>query len=130
MYIAIGFPFLYDCCYPSIHNRFERTWRGLAGQHTLRVAYLKLFKSANFKKVFKAAISDDLLESLFEALASDDADSDLSIRVLEALKQMNSFALTIRMLPESALISLKNIFLKIATSDVEKVSTLRSDYNL
>lgn len=125
-YIAVT-----SCCF-TLYSRFERTWRGLAGQHALRVAYLKLFKSANFRKVFKAAISDDLLESLFEVLASDDADADLSIKVLEALKQMNSFALTVRMLPESALISLQKIFLKLATvsEDVEKVSSLRSDYNV
>lgn len=78
---------------------FERVWRGLQGQPSLQLGYLTLFKAANFKKVFKAAISDDLLGSLFTSLTQPTAEPALVLRVLESLKQMNSFSLTISMLP-------------------------------
>lgn len=115
--------------------RFERTWRGFSGRDDLRVAYLRLFKSSNFKKVFKAAISDDLLASIFAVLEGNEAESNLCLKVLESLKQMNSFALTIRMLPQDALSALGNIFQRLLSlgeddETTEKIRMLKVDYSL
>lgn len=106
----------------------------------MRLEYLRLFKALHFKKVFKAAISDDLLSSLFSTLLTltysevNDKDISLSMKVLESLQQMNSFALTIRMLPQETLQQLRELFSTLhqvaALEDKTKISQLRSAYNI
>lgn len=117
--------------------RFERAWRDLSGRKELQLEYLRLFKSSHLKKVFKAAISDDLLASIFTVLSSESIkiSDTLCVRVLESLQQMNSFSLTIRMLPHETQQQLRRIFERlIASSDVaeetQKLENLKSSYSL
>jgi hypothetical protein len=85
--------------------------------------------------VFKAAISEDILASILHILNEEDASADLILRVLDSLKQIQSFAFTIQMLPEDAQVSLRNSLIHLrakvsSPEEIEKVVALGKDYSV
>lgn len=105
---------LYFCrisdSFPVASNRFERIWRGLQGHPKLKIEYLELFKKSTYKKVFKEAISSDLIGSIFQTLNTEFSSASIAKKTLEGLTEMKSFSLTISLIPQEDMDHLQDVF--------------------
>lgn len=120
----------------------------MASKDDLRIAYLTLFKTSHYKKIFsKATISDELLTSLFEVLhrrltgsqevATMVSEIELTLRVLEGLVHLQAFSFNLSMLPNPSLDTLRSLFAVLrqaaANGGVEdfatRLTTLSSQYD-
>ena len=105
---------------PKTLYELERAWRGLKDRPDLFGKYLKqnMTKKSTVKKVFKEAISPELLSSVFISLR-DYCSADVILTVLGGMTLLSHFSMTLALFPEEDLNCLKSIFTKIL--DVEDI---------
>lgn len=82
----------------------------------MKLRYLETFKKSTYKKIFKEALSTDLLESVIEVLSLQDCSPNISKRALEGIMNMPSVELTISLLPVASQKHLHIILEKIKES--------------
>jgi Potential Monad-binding region of RPAP3 len=122
---------------PKTLYEFERNWRGLKTHLNLFGQYLTLFNSkAAVKKVFKEALTPELLSSVFAALR-DFCTPETVLRVLGGLSQTSHFPMTLALLMEEDLQCIKTIFTNLLRSNCgidaateESLKALRVQYNV
>lgn len=118
---------------PKNVYEFERNWRALRTRPELFAEYLRCFKRATFGKVFKTAISPELVSSMLSTLR-DHADVSLSVAVLTGLAQTSNFSMTRMLLPENDITALEEIFKKLdmhaSEADTVEVQRLRKSYEI
>ena len=105
---------------PKTLYELERAWRGLKDRPDLFGKYItqNLIKKSTVKKVFKEAISPELLSSVFISLR-DYCSVDVILTVLGGLTLLTHFSMTLALFPEEDLICLKSIFTRIL--EVEEI---------
>lgn len=98
----------------------------------MRVQYLETFKKSTFKKIFKEAVSGDLLGSIFQSLNSANISAKVMLKILSGLSEMNSFDLTISLLPKEDIEQLKQVFEKLQNhkDSIDEINDLKSLYKL
>jgi len=122
---------------PSTVYELERNWRALKSNPKLFSKYLTCFKPSTFKKVFKEAVSSELLSSMMVAL-KDHSTPDECVATLAGLSQSACFDMTLTMLPAEDIENLRGILGKLDVSLAEGggklnatvVSDLRVRYKL
>jgi tetratricopeptide (TPR) repeat protein len=113
---------------PATVYELERTWRALKSHPKLFATYLSRFKTSTFKKVFKEAVSSELLSSMMIALR-DHGNPDDIIAVFTGFSSSASFDMTIMMLPEEDTNNVKTIIAKLDGND-PKVQVLKAKYKV
>ena len=88
-------------------------WRGLKGRPDLFAQYIACFKKSTYRKVFKEAVSPDLISFMFSALrdhcSSSTSSSNISggastqIKALSGFSAAPGFTLALSLLPEQDL---------------------------
>ena len=104
---------------PKTLYELERAWRGLRDRPDLFGKYLtqNITKKSTVKKVFKEAISPELLNSVFISLR-DFCSVDVILTVLGGLSLLSHFSMTLALFPEEDLTCIKSIFTKFLDIDV------------
>ena len=104
---------------PKTLYELERAWRGLRDRPDLFGKYLtqNITKKSTVKKVFKEAISPELLNSVFISLR-DFCSVDVILTVLGGLSLLSHFSMTLALFPEEDLMCIKSIFTKFLDIDV------------
>jgi tetratricopeptide (TPR) repeat protein len=97
---------------PKSLYELERTWRGLKTRPDLFARYMLLFSRSTFKNVFKEAVTPDLLSSMLSCLQNEIAPSSPAdaMRLLDAMKSMSKFDMTVSLLPQEDIDALRQIF--------------------
>lgn len=103
----------------------------------MQFQYLGIMKKVNYKKVFKEAITADMLESIIDvvhyhtsrAASKSEVDQAAVIRVLEGCAQSPKIEFSLSMLPALQVQELKEIFQRLSEND-EKVLKLKSKYSV
>ena len=113
---------------PATVYELERTWRALKSHPRLFAIYLSRFKTSTFKKVFKEAVSSELLSSMMIALRDHGSPEDI-IAVFTGFSNSASFDMTIMMLPAEDTNNVKTIFAKLDGND-PKVQELKAKYKV
>ena len=122
---------------PKTLYELERAWRGLKDRPDLFAKYItqNIQKKSVIKKVFKEAISPELLSSVFVSLR-DYCEVDVILTVLGGLSVVNHFNMTLALFPEEDIKCLKLIFIKcmdnieISESRKESLQQLREAYKM
>ena len=83
---------------PKTLYELERVWRGLKNRPDLFANYLRVFKKSTYKRVFKDALSSDLLSSLLLAVRHH-LDPSAAFLVLSGLASTDRFEMTKCLLP-------------------------------
>jgi tetratricopeptide (TPR) repeat protein len=92
---------------PSTISELERSWRELKAHPEHLATYLKLFKVATYKKVFKESISPDIIPQLLAVAnkelsteSSPSYDLPAALRVLKGLTRSKCFTFTLMLLSD------------------------------
>ena len=102
---------------PKTLYELERIWRGLKTRQDLFARYLLTFTKSTFKHCFKEAVTPELLSSLLLTLKNEIVTNspEATKRILEAMKSMNKFEMTISLLPAEDVSVLRDLIISLAS---------------